>query len=97
ISGFGTGDDGEMDTEARLRIGRDVGRLVRIGIDGQGRYRLSGDKKLVGGRDGDFAAGPQVILGSSALYGALTAGPSTMNVYRSFGWSAVATIGGATF
>jgi hypothetical protein len=97
ISGFGTGDDGEIDSEGRLRIGRDLASWVRIGIDGQARYRLSGDKKLAGNRDGDFAAGPQVIFSRGPLYGALTAGPSTMNVYRSLGWTAVATVGGATF
>src|SRR5207302_1835218 len=82
ITGFGTGDDGEMDAEGRLRIGRDVGRFVRLGIDGQARYRMAGDTLLVGGRRGDFSAGPQLMIGSGHLFGALTAGPATTNVFE---------------
>jgi hypothetical protein len=96
ITGFGTGDDGEIDTEGRLRIGREIGSMVRVGVDGQARYRLAGDTALVGGRKGDFTAGPQVMIGSGHFFGALTAGPTTTNVFDGFGWSAVATVGGAT-
>src|SRR5439155_6135307 len=64
ITGFGTGDDGEIDVEGRLRIGREIRPLVRLGVDGQGRYRAAGDRALVGGRHGDFAAGPQLVIGS---------------------------------
>jgi len=97
ITGFGTGDDGEIDTEGRLRIGRDIGEHLRLGVDGQARYRLSGDAPLVGGRSGDFAGGPQVLFGSGHFFGAFTAGPTTTNVFSGLGWTAVATIGGATF
>lgn len=96
ITGFGTGQDGEVDTEGRLRIGRDVGRLVRIGIDGEARYRLAGAAPLVGNRKGDFTGGPQVMIGTGHFFGALTAGPTTMNVFDGVGWAAVATIGGST-
>ncbi len=97
ITGFGTGDDGEIDAEGRLRIGRDVGEHLRLGVDGQARYRVSGDAPLVGGRSGDFAGGPQLLFGSGHFFGALTAGPTTMNVFSGLGWTAVATIGGSTF
>jgi hypothetical protein len=96
ITGFGTGDDGEIDTEGRLRIGRDLGNFVRVGIDGQARYRVSGATALVGNRNGDFMGGPQVLIGGGHFYGALTGGPSTMNITSGIGWAAVAAIGGST-
>jgi hypothetical protein len=96
ITGFGTGDDGEVDTEGRLRLGRDVGNLLRVGLDGQGRYRLNGATPLLGGRTWDFAAGPQVMLGTKAFFGAITTGPATMGVANGLGWSGVVTVGGAT-
>jgi hypothetical protein len=97
ITGVGTGDDGEVDSEGRLRIGQDLGRAVRLGVDGQARYRLNGATPLPGNRTWDFAAGPQLLVGSHAFFGAITAGPTTMNVYdRALGWTGVISIGGAT-
>jgi hypothetical protein len=95
ITGFGTGDDGEIDAEGRLRAAHDVGRFVRVGIDGQARYRMAGDKKLPGNRAGDFVVGPQVLVGSSALFGSLTGGVATMGVANQLGWTSVLAIGGA--
>jgi len=96
ITGFGTGDDGEIDGEARLRLGRDVGRFVRVGLDGQARYRFAGTNALLGGRKGDFAAGPQLLVGTRNFYGSLTAGPATMGVESNLGWTSIVAIGGAT-
>lgn len=97
ITGFGTGDDGEIDGEGRLRIGQDLGPAVRLGVDGQARYRVSGTTPLPGHRTWDFAAGPQLLVGSRAFFGAITAGPTTMNVFDStLGWTGVISIGGAT-
>jgi hypothetical protein len=98
VTGFGTGDDGEVDTEGRVRVGYDVTSLARVGVDGQARVRLSGPQYLPNGRIWDFAGGPQVIFGSKRLFGSLTAGPATMGVITSsIGWTAVASVGGATF
>ena len=97
IAGRGTGDDGETDAEGRLRIGKDVARLVRLGIDGQARVRLSGPKYLPNGQIWDFAAGPQIMIGSKAFFGALTGGPATMGLLSpNLGWTVVASVGGAT-
>jgi hypothetical protein len=97
IAGRGTGDDGETDTEGRLRFGYDLGKLARLGIDGQIRVRVGGPKYLPNGRIWDFTAGPQLVLGSGHFYGALTAGPATFGLLgHSVGFSSVLTIGGTT-
>jgi hypothetical protein len=96
ITGFGTGDDGEIDTEGRLRVGRDLGSMFRLGVDGQARFRVNGTRRLIGNRTWDFAGGPQLILGSSHFYGALTAGPATMGIVDNVGWTGVFSIGGTT-
>ena len=96
ISGFGTGDDGEIDGEARLRLGRDVGSLVRVGVDSQARYRMAGTKALLGGRKGDFAAGPQILIGTSNFFGSLTGGPATVGIQNNIGWTSIVSIGGTT-
>ena len=49
ITGVGTGEDGEVDEEGRLRLGYDVTHLVRLGVDGQVRARLNGPKYLANG------------------------------------------------
>jgi len=97
ITGFGLTDDGEIDTEGRLRFGYDVASMVRIGVDAQGRYRLAGDEKLPNGASWDVAGGPQVLIGSGNFFGALTGGPTTMGVTSSnvVGWTLVASLGGA--
>ncbi len=97
IGGHGTGDDGDADAEGRLRLGRDLGELVRVGADGQARYRLAGAAPLLGGRTWDFAAGPQLIVGQSHFFGSLTAGPATMGVASGIGWTAIASVGGVSF
>ncbi len=96
IGGMGTGDSGEVDVEGRLRLGRDLGHLARIGLDGQMRVRATGDKPLPGGRKWDFAGGPQLLVGSGHFFGALTAGPATMGVVDNIGWTAIASLGGTT-
>jgi hypothetical protein len=97
ITGFGLGDDGEIDTEGRLRVGYDVTSAFRLGLDGQGRYRLNGTNRLPGNRSGDFVVGPQAMLGSRHLFGALTAGPTSMGITdgdRAVGFSTVLSVGG---
>jgi hypothetical protein len=97
ITGFGLTDDGEIDTEMRLRMGYDVTSLVRVGADGQFRYRLAGTSRLFNGSLWDFAAGPQLMVGTNHVFGALTGGPTTMGLTRGgvAGWSIVASVGGA--
>jgi hypothetical protein len=97
ITGFGTGDDAEVDTEGRFRFGKDLGSMWRLGIDAQGRYRLNGANPVMpNGRWWDAAGGPQLMLGSSKFFGALTAGPSTMGIVSGVGATGIITIGGAT-
>ncbi len=97
IAGRGTGDDGETDAEARVRAGKDVGRWVRIGVDGQTRVRLAGPKYLPNRQIWDFAAGPQIMIGTRHFYGALTGGPATMGLLSpNVGWTVVASVGGST-
>ena len=97
ITGFGLNDDREIDTEGRLRIGYDVTSLVRVGADGQFRYRLSGANRLLNGALWDFAAGPQILVGSRNFFGALTGGPTTMGLTHGgvAGWTMIASLGGA--
>lgn len=97
IAGRGTGDEGEMDVEGRLRLGRDIASLVRVGVDGQFRARVDGPRYLPNGRTWDFAIGPQLFVGSNAFYAAVTAGPSTMGLTSdAIGFSSILAIGGAT-
>jgi hypothetical protein len=97
ITGFGLTDDGEIDAELRLRGGYDLLPVLRVGADGQGRYRLSGSKALPGNRTWDFAGGPQIVVGRGHVFGSLTAGPTTMGITAAsvVGWTAVASVGGA--
>jgi hypothetical protein len=97
IGGRGTGPEGEMDVEGRVRAGYDATDFMRLGVDSQARFRVAGTNKLVGDRTWDFAAGPQVLFGMKPFFGAVTAGPTTMNIARSLGWSAIITVGGTTF
>lgn len=97
ITGFGLGDDGEVDSEGRLRFGYDITQIVRLGLDGQARYRLNGTERLPGNRNGDFVLGAQTVIGSRHLYGAFTTGPSTMGITdRTVGFTALLSIGGTT-
>jgi hypothetical protein len=98
IAGFGLGDDGEIDTEGRLRLGYDVMDALRVGIDGQARVRVNGPQYLPNGKIWDFAVGPQLIAGSKSFFGSLTGGPATMGLISDrVGWNVIASIGGTTF
>ncbi len=97
IAGFGTGEEGEKDVEARLRLARDLGRLVALGVDGQARLRVGGPRTLPNGRTWDAAAGTQVVVGTSGLFGSFTAGPATQGlVSTSVGMLAMLAVGGTT-
>ena len=95
IAGAGLTDEGEIDTEGRLRFGYDVSAAVRVGVDGQARWRLAGTAALPGGRTWDVAGGPQLAVGSGHFFGLLTAGPTTMGVTEAgvVGWNGIATFG----
>jgi hypothetical protein len=98
IAGMGTGDDGEVDAEARLRLGYDLSDLLRLGIDSQARLRLNGPRYLPNGGTWDFAAGPQAILGSKNFFASATTGPTTMGLLTDrVGWNAIVSVGGTTF
>ncbi len=97
IAGRGLGDDGETDTETRLRFGRELGRLVWLGLDGQGRQRVSGPRTLPNGRSWDFAGGPQLLVGSGSFFAVLTAGPATIGLLSTnIGFTSMLGIGGTT-
>lgn len=97
ITGFGLTEEGEIDTEGRLRLGYDLTPLVRVGVDGQGRWRLAGAASLPGNRWWDFAGGPQIVVGTGHFFASLTSGPTTMGLTTPnvVGWTAVASVGGA--
>lgn len=97
IGGVGLGDDGEVDVEARLRAGRSLTTALKIGIDGQWRARVAGDRRLYGERTWDFASGAQVLVGMRRFFAALTTGPSTVGVWQGVGWSTTATLGVTPF
>jgi hypothetical protein len=97
IGGIGLTDDREVDTEARFRIGFDVTSFLRLGIDEQARWRVSGATKLPGNRNWDYAGGAQVLVSWGNFFGALTAGPTTMGVSDTkAGWMGVVTVGAVT-
>jgi hypothetical protein len=98
VYGVGLGDEGEMDSEGRLRVGYDVGSWARVGLDSQARVRVAGPLTLANGRSWDFAAGPQMLAYSGNFFGAVTAGPTTMGlVSDKVGWTALLSAGGTTF
>lgn len=97
IAGRGLGDDGETDTEMRLRLGHTWGELVWLGLDAQGRARVSGPRTLANGRIWDFAAGPQLLVGSGSFFAVLSAGPATMGLLsKDIGLTSMLGIGGTT-
>jgi hypothetical protein len=98
IAGRGTGDDGEVDAEGRLRFGKRLGEFLRLGVDSQVRERLAGPRILPNGRTWDFAAGVQGVASMGNYFASLTAGPATMGLLSSkVGWTALASVGGITF
>jgi hypothetical protein len=94
VAGGGLEESEEFDAEAKLRVGYDVTDWFRVGLDSRGRYRLRGDRTLIGGRKGDFIGGPQVIASWSQFYGALLAGPSTVDIASNVGAAGWLTVGG---
>jgi hypothetical protein len=91
-------EEREVDGELRLRAGYDVTPWLRAGLDGRGRYRLSGERALAGDRTWDATGGPELIFGARPLFLALAGGPSTVGVARgSIGFTTTATLGGALF
>jgi len=96
IGGVGLGDDSDVDAETRARFGRDIARWLRVGLDGEARFRLTGPKVLPGGRTWDFAGGPQLFAGSNHFFASLTTGPATMNLASGVGWTGIVSFGGTT-
>jgi hypothetical protein len=97
LGGGALGGSGEADAETRVRAGIDVGRSVRLGVDGQFRLRVGGPKYLPNGRIWDFAACLQSIVGNQNLFGAMTFGPSTMGLLTDHvGLVGMLALGGTT-
>jgi hypothetical protein len=96
-TGFGEGEDSELDGEIKLRAGYDVARWLRVGFDARGRYRLAGDGALPGNRIGDLVGGPEVVMSYDHFFLAASTGPSTVGVAGGLGWSGTGTFGGAFF
>lgn len=95
---FGTAfEEGESDGELLVRVGYDVIPYLRVGAEGRGRYRVSGDVSLPGGRTWDGFFGPQMLGHYGAFFGALTGGPSNVGIVQQTGWLAILTVGGAAF
>jgi hypothetical protein len=86
-----------VDAEARLRFGVDVTSFLRLGVDEQARWRVSGATKLPGNRTWDYAGGAQILVSWRSFFGAVTAGPTTMGVLDTKpGWMATITLGSVT-
>jgi hypothetical protein len=97
LAGGALGGSGEADVEGRIRPGFDLGRLVRLGLDGQFRVRVAGPKYLPNGRIWDFAAGAQTVVGNQNFFGAFTFGPSTTGVLtNNIGVTGMLALGGTT-
>jgi hypothetical protein len=86
-------EEKESDGEARFRLGYEVAPSVRVGIDGQARYRLAGSRTLAGGRRWDAVGGPQVGVSFGPVYSTVTVGPSSVDVASGIGWTATASVG----
>jgi hypothetical protein len=97
VGGSALGEEREMDAEAKLRAGYDVASYLRVGIDGQARMRLVGDKRLPGDRTWDWVVGPQVLASYKNFYTAAMAGPATYAYAGSgVGFLATITLGATT-
>jgi hypothetical protein len=90
-------DGGESDGEFLARGGYDLTRFLRVGAEGRGRYRLSGTAKLPGNRAWDAFGGAQLMAFADHYFGAVTAGPSTVGISDSIGWSIILNVGGVAF
>jgi hypothetical protein len=90
-------DGREGDGELLARGGYDVLRILRLGVEGRGRYRLAGSAELPGGRAWDAFGGAQAFAFADHYFGSLTAGPSTVGIVDRIGWSAIASAGGVMF
>jgi len=94
VAGGGLEESEELDAEAKLRFGYDVVDWLRLGLDSRGRYRLRGERELIGGRKGDFIGGPQAIVSWSQFYGSLLAGVSSVDITTGVGATGWLTVGG---
>jgi hypothetical protein len=90
-------EESEVDAELFFRFAYDLNRWFSLGMDSRVRHRLSGEKKLAGGRGVDFIAGPQAVFGTPRFFVGLTAGASTVQVRQDVGWVTLLSVGGATF
>lgn len=96
IAGFGLEekDAGEADAECKLRTGFDITEGLRLGLAGQGRQRLAGDRKLAGDKTWDAKGGPQIALSWHQFVASATAGPTTQYVAEGVGFFAMLGVGG---
>jgi hypothetical protein len=90
-------EEGESDAELRLRVGLDVSPALRIGFDGQARYRVAGSRLLAGARHWDVLGGPQIGVSVGPTYASVTVGPSTVDVASGVGWTALASVGAVSW
>jgi hypothetical protein len=97
VLGGGDFDGGESDGELLARGGYDVRSFLRVGLEGRGRYRLSGSHPLRGNRRYDAFAGAQAMAFADHYFAALTAGPSTVGIVDKLGWSVILNAGGVAF
>jgi len=90
-------DGGESDGEFLARFGYDASRYLRVGLEGRGRYRISGVNKLPGNRDWDAFGGPQLMVFADHYFAAVTAGPSTVGISDNLGIAIICNVGGVAF
>ena len=83
---------GELDGEAKLRVGYDVVGPLRLGAEGQVRRRFAGEHRLAGGRQWDALGGPQVMLLAGPVAVSLSGGATTNGVAAGVGTFGMATV-----
>lgn len=80
IGGIGVEEEeeGEIDIEAKARVGYDLASMLRIGALARGRQRLRGEVPLNGRRNWDVLAGAEVLYWTGPVVLAVSGGPSTV-------------------
>jgi hypothetical protein len=98
ILGVGTTEEGEVDVEARGRVGYDLSEHLRVGVDGQSRFRVAGPGILSNGQSYDWVLGPQAMVSSGHFFGSFLAGPTTTGtISPKVGAIVAISVGGTTF
>jgi hypothetical protein len=94
VTGFGVDpeESGEVDGEAKLRLGFDMAGGFRIGAEGQVRRRFSGPNLHPNGKSWDALGGPQLLWASGPMVVAFSFGPTNVSVADGTGTFAMLSV-----